>query len=199
MDVSYGPDLINQTIAFGPDILQLIQLELETRKITYAQIADKAHTATGTVASWICRGTIPMDKLWPVIAAIGSPSLWMKTLARIPGNIFCIAYPDNFDDHPMVALDEAIENAELFLRQAREAKAIYRHKKAGHQFAGEDLETIEALEDSIADSLLSQKLFLIRNEDHYGRLVNAVMYRKNRRMKDLGYTKEKTALLKAAR
>lgn len=47
MDVSIlRPDMID----WGPDRLQLVQIEIQNRKMTYPELAEKVHTATGTVA-----------------------------------------------------------------------------------------------------------------------------------------------------
>jgi len=187
-------------IAFGPDILHLIETEIQSRKITYREIATQVHTATGTVGSWFSRGAIPTDKLWYVVAAVGSAKLWMQVLSRIPGNAFNAQYLDNTDDHPLAALDESIENAEEFLKWAKLAKGVIRHRKSGYQFQPADECLLIELEDSIADYITNGKMVLVRMEDHYRRSVRATMNRQAERMKERGYcsyTKEKTAPARA--
>lgn len=204
MDVStLSPDVINQGIVFGPDMLQLIEAEIQLRKITYQQLATKIHTATGTVGSWFCRKAIPADKVWSVVAAIGSPKLWSEAISRIPGNVFREQYLDGADDHPLIMMDELIDNAEEMLRRAKESRTVMRHKKRGFRFEGEDAELVILMEDSVVDLLATSKMVLIRNEDYFGRSVDAAMDRHCRRMKEVGLRtieiKEKTACKAAAR
>ena len=198
IDISlFSPDMI----AFGPDILHLVETEIQARKITYKEIAFQVHTASGTVGSWFSRGAIPTDKLWSVVAAVGSAKLWMQVLSRIPGNAFYGQYLDNTDDHPLAALDEAIENAEDFLRWAKEAKGVIRHRKAGYVFQSAEECLLVKMEDSLADYIIIGKMVLVRMEDHYGRSVRDTMNRHSQRMKDRGYcsyAKENAAPARAA-
>lgn len=187
MDVSLlSPDVISQSLVFGPDLLHLIEIELQNRRMTYRQIAVRIHAATGTVGSWFSRGAIPADKVFSVIAAIGSAKLWQQALSRIPGNAFVSPYLDATDHHPLSALDEAVEIAESFLRCAKEAKPIIRHRKAGYQFQPEEMRLLIQVEDSIADLVNTGQMFLIRIEDNFGRPVRDTMIRHSQRQKERG-------------
>ncbi|MEN6567146.1 MAG: hypothetical protein ABFC57_12700 [Veillonellales bacterium] len=197
MDISLlSPDMI----AFGPDILSLIEIEIEARRIPYKQIAADIHTATGTIASWVSRGSIPADKLWNVIAAIGSPKLWLQAVGKIPGNIFHDRYLDGMDSHPVVLLDESIDIAAEFIPKAKQAKTIIRHKKAGYRFAADEEQALRDFEDSLADILAIGKMTLVQMEEHYDRPIGEIMNRQGSRMKERGYVqdKEKTAPARAA-
>ncbi len=181
-----SPDMV----AFGPDILNLIEIELQSRKLTYKEIAGKVHTATGTVGSWFCRGVIPPDKIFAVVSAVGSAKLWMQVAAKIPGNVFAMEFLDSTDDHPFTTLDDAVEAAEEFLRIAHDSKTLIKHKKQGHLFEERDERAIQELEDRIADLIVQNKMVLIRLEDHFGRNVLVVMERLAKRMRDRGFVRD---------
>jgi hypothetical protein len=100
-----SPDMMDM-VAFGPDILSLIQIEIQARKISYQQISVKVHAASGTIGSWFSRGAIPADKIFSVVSAVGGAKLWMQVLARIPGNVFSCQYLDGVDKHPKPIIED---------------------------------------------------------------------------------------------
>lgn len=193
-----SPDMIDM-VAFGPDILQLVQIEIQARKVTYQEIANKAHIATGTVGSWFSRGAIPQDKLWSVVGAVGGAKLWMQVLARIPGNVFHCQYLDSVDEHPKPIIEDAAEIAETMLVLTKNVQKVIRHREKGYEFSQEDEEVLLRFEDSIADSIIIGQMVLVRMEEHYNRSTHAIMARQAQRMRDQGYCsiqgKEKTPVL----
>jgi hypothetical protein len=199
MDVSVlSPDMINQTIVFGPDMLKLIEVELETRKMSYKELAAKVHTATGTIGSWFSRGCIPADKLWSVIDAVDSSALWMKANALIPGNAFAAQYLDGTDGHPYLAIDESIECAKKFIQDAEEAKKIIRNKKRGYEFTGNEEQIVIDMEDGLADINNFNQMALVSMEEYFGRKVRTTMNRCAERNRERGYcTQEKNRPMRA--
>ncbi|CQR73341.1 hypothetical protein SOV_51240 [Sporomusa ovata DSM 2662] len=184
MDISMiSPD----TIAFGPDILTLIQIELQVRKISYQQIATKVHTATGTVGSWFSRGAIPSDKLWSVISAVGGAKLWMQVLSRIPGNVINSPYLDGTDEHPKSIIEDAVDVAEALQLLAKEAQKVIRHRDNDYQFTKEEEEILKRFEDTVSDSVTINQMVLVRMEEYYRRPVNEISSRQMKRMKEKGY------------
>ena len=187
MDISMiGPDMLDM-ISFGPDILQLVQIEIQTRKVTYQEIAKKANIATGTVGSWFSRGAIPQDKLWSVVGAVGGAKLWMQVLARIPGNVFSCQYLDSVDIHPKPIIEDATEIAEIILYLSKKVQKTIRHREKGYMFSSEDEQTLLLFEDSVADSIIIGQMVLVRMEEHYDRSTHSIMARQAKRMRDQGY------------
>lgn len=197
MDASLiSPDMV----ALGPDILKLIEIEIQSRKITYQQLAAKVHIANGTVGSWFSRGAIPVDKVWSVVAAVGSAKLWMQVLSLIPGNAFSTRYLDKTDEHPLALLDEAIEVAEAFLENAKAAKRVIRHRQVS-QFDDHEENTLARMEDSIAECINIGQMVLVRFEECFERPARLTMHRHSLKMRERGYyshIKEKTAPMRAA-
>lgn len=193
MDVSLlSPDMI----AFGPDMLKLIEIELETRKISYRELACKLHTATGTIGSWFSRGQIPADKMWPVIAAVESPRLWQQALGRIPGNVFQCRYLDLVDDHPFAAIQKACSLFAKWSELSIAAKDAMQNKKPGYQFSGLELEAIRAFQDLCADMITNLQTILIRLEERWGLKVSEVHERHTAKLEEHGHCtpiKRKTA------
>ncbi|MGL5512628.1 MAG: hypothetical protein ACRDBM_05230 [Sporomusa sp.] len=188
MDINLiSPDVF----AFGPDILALIQIELQSRKISYQQIASKIHTATGTVGSWFSRGAIPADKIWLVISAVDSASLWMKAIARVPGNAIKCPYLDGTDEHPKSIIEDAIDMAESLQILARSAQRIIRHREKYHQFTDEDNAILKQFEDVVSDTITINQMVLVRMEEYYDRTVHEITVRQIKRMKDKGYIRGK--------
>jgi hypothetical protein len=193
MDISMiSPD----TIAFGPDILTLIQIELQSRKISYQEIANQIHTATGTVGSWFSRGAIPTDKLWSVISAVGGAKLWMQVLSRIPGNVINSPYLNGTEKHPKSIIEDAVDMAESMLQLAKETQRVIRHHGEGYQFTQEEEKLLKHFEDVVQDSVTINQMVLVRMEEFYGRSVQEITSRQIARMKDKGYiqAKEKARL-----
>lgn len=198
MDLSMiSPDMMDM-VAFGPDILQLVQIEIQARKVTYQEIANKAHIATGTVGSWFSRGAIPQDKLWSVVGAVGGAKLWMQVLSKIPGNVFHCQYLDSVDEDPKPIIEDAAEIAESMISLAKNVQRLIRHRAKGYEFSPEDAETLLLFEDSVADSIIIGQMVLVRMEEHYNRSTHTIMARQAQRMRDQGYCsqgKEKTPVL----
>ena len=194
MDISMiSPDMIDM-IGWGPDILQLIQIEIQTRKITYPEIAERVHMASGTVASWFSRGAIPADKIFGVVAAIGGAKIWMQVLSKLPGNSFRTQYLDKTDGSPLAATEDLIDAMESALKTAVEYKRITRHKKM--DFTADELTAINLFLDDSADVRLFSQMLHVRSEEAFGISTKAIMDRQALRMQEKGYcskAKEKAA------
>lgn len=177
-------------IDFGPDIINLISIEIRTRQIPYKQIASKMHTAAGTIASWFSRGNIPADKVWLMIQAVGGARLWMQALSKIPGNVFYCRYLDGTDQNPKPVIEDTEEIAEQLLQLSRQAQRIIRHRRQGYEFNQEDDKNLREFEDGISDMIIYGQMVLVRMEDFYGRSARSIMERQADRMAERGYLSE---------
>jgi hypothetical protein len=188
MDISMiSPDVIDM-IGWGPDILQLVQTEIQNRKITYPEIATRVHMASGTVASWFSRGAIPADKLFGVVAAIGGAKIWMQVLSKLPGNSFNAQYLDKTDGSPLAATEDLIDAMESALRTAADYKRITRHKKV--DFTEDELAAINRFLDDSADVRLFSQMVHVRNEEILGINSKEIADRQAVRMQEKGYCSE---------
>lgn len=191
MDISMitDPSMID-IIDFGPDIINLISIEIRTRQIPYKQIASKMHTAAGTIASWFSRGNIPADKVWLMMQAVGGARLWMQALAKIPGNVFYCRYLDGTDQNPKPIIEDTEEIAEQLLQLSRQAQKIIRHRQQGYKFAEDEDQTLRQFEDGIADMIIFGQMAMVRMEEFYGRSARHIMERQAERMAERGYLSE---------
>lgn len=191
MDISIIVDpAVIDFIDFGPDIINLINIEIRTRQIPYKQIASRMHTAAGTIASWFSRGNIPADKVWLMIQAVGGARLWMQALSKIPGNVFGCRYLDGTDHNPKPIIEDTEEIAEQLLQLSRQAQRIIRHRQPGHTFSQEEDKNLKDFEDGIADMIIYGQMVLVRMEDFYGRSAHSIMTRQADRMLARGYIAE---------
>ncbi len=193
LDISMITDPnVMDVIDFGPDLINLISIEIRTRQIPYKQIASKMHMAVGTIASWFSRGSIPADKMWMMVQAVGGARLWMQALSKIPGNVFYCQYLNGTDQNPKPVIEDMEEIAEQFFQLSKQAQRIIRHRRQGYIFDQTEDHDLRQFEDGVADMIIYGQMALVRMEDYYGRPVRGIMERQARRMAERGYIAEET-------
>lgn len=180
------------------ELINVVRQEMSVLGITAKELAHRICVAPNTVSTWFNRGCIPDSMEGRVAGAIDSPRLSEKRCSQCEGNAFPTRYLDNVDDHPMVAINKAIEEIDEWLPMAKRVSMIITNKRRGATFSLEEDAVLVQFENETADIITSMKTVLIRFQECFGRPVRKTMERHVRKLEESGYCtgiKEKSPVL----
>ena len=182
-------------------LTEIIREEVSRYDLTFKAVAQTVNVASSTLSQYISgdrRMTKEMEG--SIIEAINSPRLSEERCFSCRGNLFPTRYLDNIDDHPIVALDKVIEEAEEFIEAAKDARRALINKRRGTVFDEEADRILKRFEDDCADMVTGAKTVLIKLQEWFQRPVIVVMHRHLEKLERMEYcTKRKKPPMKAAR
>lgn len=182
-------------------LAEIIREEVSKHDLTYKAVAKTVNIASSTLSQYLS-GDRKMTKEMEgsIVEAINSPRLSEERCFHCRGNLFPTRYLDRIDDHPIVALDKVIEEAEEFIVAAKEARKVLINKRRGTVFEGEKDVVLKRLEDDSADLITGAKTVLIKLQEWFQRPVIVTMHRHLEKLEKHEYcTKRKKPHIKAVK
>ena len=180
------------------EFIEVLRQEMVVWGITVKELAHRARVAPNTVSTWFGRGAIPDSMEGIVTDAINSPRLSEVRCSQCEGNAFPTRYLDNVDDHPIVAINKAIEEIEEWGPLGRQVHLVLINKRKSACFTEAEEAILHRFEDETADIITSMKTVLIRLQECYERPVLETMTRHVRKLEQSGYCSVTNTKKKAA-
>ncbi|WP_373325675.1 hypothetical protein [Sporomusa paucivorans] len=180
-------------------LAMILREEMVTYGVIGKELAAAACLAPSTLSEYLTGSRpIPKDREGELVEVLNSPRASEERCTDCKGNLFPTRYLDEIDNHPIVALDKLVEEAEEIINVAKEARKTMINKRHGYKFAGTNDLTITSFEDEVADLITCSKTLLIKLQEWYNRPVVETMRRHIKKLEQSGYcsVKRKSPLCK---
>ncbi len=166
----------------------ILREEMITHGMSGKEMAATVSLATSTLSEYLTGSRpIPKDREGDLIEALNSPRASEERCASCKGNLFPTRYLDEIDNHPIIALDKLVEEAQELINMADDVRKIMINKKSGHYFQGTNVLMVAAMEDEVADLITGSKTFLIKMQEWFRRPVVETMHRHITKLETSGY------------
>ena len=173
--------------------------EIDIRGMSRKDLAAAACLASSTLSEYLTGSRpIPKAREGELVEVLNSPRASEERCTNCKGNLFPTRYLDEIDNHPIVALDKLVEEAEEIINVAKDTRKAMLNRRHGYKFAREDDLTVTSFENEVADLITCSKTLLIKLQEWYDRPVDETMRRHIKKLEQSGYcsVKRKTPLCK---